>query len=302
MTRRGLLLFVAMSVIWGIPYLLIRIAVTDLSPATLVFARTAIAALVLVPIALVRGALGGLGARWLPLLAFATVEIAIPWLCLSSAEQRVSSSLAGLLVSAVPLVATVITFAVGNRDGIGRTQVAGLLLGIVGVGAIVGFDLRAQDLTALIQLGVVVVGYAIGPIILSRHLAGQAPVGVMVVALALCAVAYAPVALLQRPAAVPAAGVLASVAVLALVCTALAFLLFAALIAEIGPVRATLITYINPAVAAALGVAALGETFTAGRGAGFVLVLAGSALASRRRPLVRARPPDQLSSQQRASG
>jgi drug/metabolite transporter (DMT)-like permease len=285
MTRRGLLLFAAMCVIWGIPYLFIRIAVTELSPATLVFLRTGIAALVLVPIALTRG--GGvrpLLGRWRPLLLFAAIEVAIPWFFLSSAEQKLSSSLTGLLISAVPLVATVTALAFGNRDRIGLSSLAGLLIGVVGVAAIVGFDLGTANLTALLEIGLVVVGYAVGPVILSRYLSDLPSVSVIAVSLALCTLAYAPIVAIQRPTAVPGTGVLVSVAVLAIVCTALAFLVFFALIAEIGPVRATVITYINPAVAALLGVAVLGETFTLGMGLGFVLVLLGSALATGRMP------------------
>src|SRR5713226_1922028 len=135
-----------MCVIWGIPYLLIRVAVGPhgVSPATLVFLRTGIAALILMPIVLVRGGLRGLGMQWVPLLVFAGVEIAIPWFLLSSAEQRISSSLAGLLISGVPLVGTLIAPLFGNRDWIGARGVGGLLLGLAGVGAIVGFDLKAS--------------------------------------------------------------------------------------------------------------------------------------------------------------
>jgi drug/metabolite transporter (DMT)-like permease len=285
MTRRGLLLFASMCVIWGIPYLFIRIAVTELSPATLVLLRTGLAALVLVPIALVRG--GGfrpLLARWRPLLLFTAIEVAIPWFFLSSAEQRISSSLTGLLISAVPLVATVVTLATGNRDRIGPATLVGLLIGLVGVAAIVGFDLRTTSATALLEIGVVVIGYAVGPVILARYLSDLPAVSLMAVALALSALVYAPFAVLQLPSGLPSMGVLVSVVVLAVVCTALAFMLFAALIAEIGPVRATVITYVNPAVAALLGVAVLGETFTLGMGAGFVLVLLGSTLATGRIP------------------
>lgn len=282
MSRRGLLLFVAMCVIWGIPYLFIRIAVGELTPATLVLLRTSMAALVLVPVALSRGDLRPVLARWRPLVAFAAIEIGIPWFFLSSAEQRVSSSLTGLLISAVPLVGTVIAPLLGTRDRIGLVGISGLLLGFFGVVAIVGLDLRATSSIALIEIALVVLGYALGPAILSRHLSDLPSVSVIAVSLALCAVAYAPVAAVQRPQSLPSASVLASVAVLALVCTALAFLLFFALIAEVGPVRATVITYINPAVAALLGIAALHETFTVGMGAGFVLVLVGSALATGR--------------------
>ncbi|MDQ6774032.1 MAG: DMT family transporter [Candidatus Dormibacteraeota bacterium] len=280
MTRRGLLLFAAMCLIWGIPYLFIRIAVTELTPASLVFFRTALAALVLLPFAFRRGTLRPLLVHWKPLVVFSLVEIAVPWLALSSAEQHLSSSLAGLLIAAVPLVATVLALALGSRDRMGPSALVGLLLGLVGVAAIVGFDLRATGLLPLFQMALVVVGYAIGPIILARYLSQLPAVSVMTPALLFCAVLYAPLAVLQRPQVMPSPNVIASVVVLAVVCTALAFLLFPGLIAEIGPVRATVITYINPAVAALLGVAVLGETFTGAMGAGFVLVLAGSALAT----------------------
>jgi drug/metabolite transporter (DMT)-like permease len=285
MTRRGLFLFIAMCVIWGIPYLLIRVAVGahGVSPATLVFLRTGIAALILMPIVLARSGLRGLGKQWVPLLAFAAVEIAIPWFLLSSAEQRISSSLAGLLISGVPLVGTLIAPLFGNRDWIGATGVGGLLLGLVGVAAIVGFDLKASDPAALLEMAGVAITYAIGPAILSRYLTRVPSVSVIGIALTVCAIGYLPVALVQRPDFVPGLDVLASVAVLAVICTALAFLLFFALIAEVGPVRATVITYVNPAVAALLGVTVLHESFTAGMGIGFVLVLVGSTLATRRR-------------------
>jgi drug/metabolite transporter (DMT)-like permease len=284
MSRRGLLLFAAMCLIWGIPYLLIRIAVSEISPATLVFTRTAVGALILMPVVLARGGLRGLGAKWVPVLVFAAVEIGGPWFFMSSAEQHITSSLAGLLVSAVPLIGVVIAPLFGNRERIGPVGFGGLLLGLVGVGAIVGLDFHATNTVALAEMGLVVVGYAMGPAIASRYLQGVPSVTVTGVSLAACAIAYAPVAVVQWPHAIPSAQVFGAVAVLAIVCTALAFLLFFALIAEIGPVRATVITYVNPAVASLLGVAVLRETFTVGMGIGFVLVLLGSTLATRRRP------------------
>ncbi len=282
MTRRSLALFIAMSVIWGIPYLFIRIAVSDLSPVVLVFARTAIGALILLPIVIARGELRGLLKSWLPLAVLAAVEIGMPWFMLASAEQRISSSLAALLLSAVPLVGVVIATALGNREHLGLASISGLLLGVAGVAAIVGFDLRASDLPALVEIALVVVGYAVGPVIISRYLSQQPSMGVIAVSLAACAIVYAPVAALQWPRSIPPVDTIVSVAVLAVVCTALAFVLFFALIAEIGPVRATVITYINPAVAAVLGVIVLHESFTAGMAVGFVLVIFGSVLATRR--------------------
>jgi drug/metabolite transporter (DMT)-like permease len=282
MTRRALLLFIAMSVVWGLPYLFIRIAVTDLSPVVLVFARTAIGALILLPIALTRSEVRGLLKSWVPLVVFTAVEIGIPWFMLSSAEQKITSSLAGLLIAAVPLVGVVIATALGNREHLGFSSVSGLLLGVVGVAAIVGFDLGASEWLPLAEMAVVVVCYAGGPAILSRYLSKEPAVGVNAVALVLCAIAYAPLALVQWPQSRPHVDAIVAVIVLAVVCTALGFLLFFALIAEIGPVRATVITYINPAVAAVLGVSVLHENFTAGMAIGFLLVLVGSVLATRR--------------------
>ena len=281
MTRRGLVLFGLMSVIWGIPYFLIRIAVGEMTPATLVFGRTAIGAAILLPIALLRVDLKPVLARWRWVVAFAAVEIAGPWVLLASAEQHISSSLAGLLVAGVPLVGSVIAIGTGGADRLGRTGMLGLLVGLVGVVAIVGGDFAASDATALLAVAVVVVDYALGPAILSRRLAGVSSVGVMALSLALSALVYAPLAAVQWPSVTPSANALASIAILAVVCTAAAFLLFAALIAEIGPVRATVITYVNPAVAALLGVVVLRETFSVPKAIGFGLVIVGSTLATR---------------------
>jgi drug/metabolite transporter (DMT)-like permease len=281
MTRRGLVLFGLMSVIWGIPYLFIRVAVAEISPAALVLVRTALAAAILLPIALVRVDLRPVLARWRWLVAFAAIEIAIPWVALGSAEQHLSSSLTGLLIAGVPLVGTALALATGGADRVGRLGLLGLLIGLVGVAAIVGADYAATDTMALLQIAVVVVGYAVGPAILSRRLGGLPSVAVMALSLALCAVVYVPIAAVQWPSVMPSPNVVASVVILAVLCTAAAFLLFAALIDEIGPVRATVITYVNPAVAAVLGVLILNETFSLPMGIGFALVILGSGLATR---------------------
>ena len=281
MSRRGLALFAAMSIIWGIPYLFIRIAVGEISPAMLVFSRTAIATVILLPVTLLRVDLGPVLRHWRWIVAFAVAEIAIPWVLLASAEQRISSSLAGLLIAGVPLVGAVIALVTRGADRLGRTGLTGLLIGLAGVAAIVGADFETSDTLALIQIAGVVVGYAVGPAILSRRLAGVPSLGVMSISLLLSALVWAPVAALQWPAEVPSTDVLVSIVVLGSVCTAAAFLVFAALIAEVGPVRATIITYVNPAVAAVLGVIVLDESFTLPMALGFVLVILGSALATR---------------------
>ena len=282
MTRRGLILFALMSVIWGVPYLFIRVAVAEISPAFLVLVRTSLATAILLPIALARVDIRPILARWRWLIAFAAIEIAIPWIALGSAEQHLSSSLTGLLIAGVPLVGAAFALATGGADRFGGTALVGLLIGLVGVAAIVGFDLGTYDAVALLQIAVVVVGYAVGPAILARRLGGLPAVGVMALSLGLAALLYIPIAATQWPSVMPSMNVWISVVILAVLCTAVAFLIFAALIDEIGPVRSTLITYINPAVAAVLGVLVLNETLTAPMIVGFVLVLIGSTLATRR--------------------
>jgi len=290
MTRRGALLFAAMCVIWGIPYLLIRVAVRELAPVTLVFFRTVVAALLLTPVAVYRGELRPLLRHWRPLLAYTAVEVAIPWVLLARAETKLTSSLTGLLIAAVPLVGAVIVTLTGDRERLGGRRWLGLLVGIVGVAAIVGLNLGQINVVALVEIGFVAVGYAIGPIILSRSMTDLPAYGVVAASLLLTAIVYAPFAAANWPADVPSAHVVESVLGLAIACTALAFLVFFALIAEVGPVRATVITYINPAVAAVLGVTLLGEHLTRGMVIGFALVLAGCVLATARSPQAIAEP------------
>ena len=273
-----------MCVIWGVPYLMIRVAVRELAPVTLVFGRTAIGALLLVPVALVRSDLRPLIARWRPLLAYTAIEVAIPWVLLARAETKLSSSLTGLLIAAVPLVGAVVVTVTGEREKQGSRRWFGLLVGIVGVAAIVGLNLGAVDTPAIVEIALVAVCYAVGPIVLSRTLAELPALDVVAASLVLTAVAYAPLAAARWPSSLPAGRVLLSVVGLAVLCTAIAFLVFFALIAEVGPVRATVITYVNPAVAAILGVSVLGEHVTWGMAVGFVLVLSGCVLATGRSP------------------
>jgi drug/metabolite transporter (DMT)-like permease len=282
-TRRGAVLFAAMCVIWGIPYLMIRVAVRELAPVTLVFLRTAIGAALLMPVAAYRGELRPLLARWKPPLAYTAVEVAIPWVLLARAETKLTSSLTGLLIAEVPLVGALIVTLTGDRERLGARRWLGLL-GIAGVAALVGLDVGQIDALALVEILLVAVGYAIGPIILSRLMADLPAYGVVASSLLLTAVVYAPFASARWPSTMPSAHVVESVLGLAFICTALAFLVFFALTAQVGPVRATVITYINPAVAAMVGVILLNEHLTAGMVVGFALVLAGCVLATGRGP------------------
>ena len=284
MSKRGWVLFGTMCVIWGIPYLLIKVAVDVLNPAMLVLLRTGVAALVLVPLAQYRGYLRPLLARWKMVLLYTVVEVAAPWLLLSDAETRLSSSLTGLLVAAVPLVGLVVSFVTGGDERFGGRRLAGLLCGIIGVGVLLGFDMRAGDVRAVLEVAAVTVGYTVGPILIARQLHNLPSMGVIAASLAVTALVYLPLGLTHLPAAVPPLKVFVAVAVLALICTALAFVLFFALIAEAGPYRSMVITYVNPAVAVLLGVALLGEPFTLATAFGFALILSGSILATVRAP------------------
>ncbi len=301
MSKRGWFLFAVMGLIWGVPYLLIKVAVGELSPASLVLLRTALAAVLLLPIAAVRGELRPLLPFWKPLLVFTVAELAIPWLLLSDVERRLSSSLTGLLIAAVPLVGALLGWFTG-ADRLDGRRLLGLGIGLTGVAALAGLDLGAGNGWALVELVIVATGYAIGPFVLSRGLAQAPRLGVIAVALTLTALIYLPVGVLQLPSHRLSAKVIFAVVILAVLCTAVAFLVFYVLIDEVGPVRATVITYINPAVAVVLGVLLLNESLTWSIGLGFALILLGSVLATRRsRPAEPIEPPPAAPQQQQRS-
>jgi drug/metabolite transporter (DMT)-like permease len=269
------------------PYLFIKVAVDDgVSPAFVSFARVALAALILLPIAWRTGALRGLGERRLPIVAFAVTEIVLPFPLIAFGEQEISSSLAAILVAALPLTIALIAIRFDAEERVRGGRLAGLFVGLGGVVLLLGVDVSgdpAELVGALAILGATI-GYAIGPLIIKRSLADRPAIGPMAASLAVAAVLLAPAALLSAPAEAPSGDALASIAVLGLVCTAAAFLLWFSLIAEVGPSRASVITYVNPAVAVALGVAILGESVTATAVAGLLLILAGSWMSTGGRP------------------
>ena len=281
MSRRGWVLFALMSVIWGMPYLLIKVADGGVSVPVLVFARLTVAAALLLPLAIRRRQIGGLWRHWRWLVVFATVEMIIPWALLSDAERHLSSSMTGLLVASVPIIGVVLARLTGGPERLTVARWAGLLIGLAGVAVLAGRDALGGDAWSVAEVVLVAVCYATGPLIANRKLSELPGLGVNAFCLGFAAIVYAPAAALTWPATVPSAQVLASLAALGVICTALAFVLFFQLIAEVGPARATVITYVNPAVAVALGVAVLGEPLTAEMVAAFVLILAGSVLATR---------------------
>lgn len=283
MDRRAAALFIALGFAWGIPYLLIKVSVEEISPGMLVFARTALAALILLPIALARGGVPAALRHWRALSIYIVIEIAIPWLLLGRAEQQLPSSTTGLLIAAVPLAGVAIAFATGRAERLGTLGWLGLLAGLAGVAALVGLDIDTSHRGAVLEVMVVVVGYALGPVIISRYLGEQQGIAVVAITLTGAALIYLPFIVFgdALPAEVPSAKVLASILVLATVCTAGAFVMLFALIGLIGPVRATAITYLNPAVAVIAGAVFLHEKVTVWTAVGFALVLVGSFLITR---------------------
>lgn len=275
MNRRAAILFVSLGLAWGIPYLLIKVAVEELSPLTLVLARTAPAALLLLPIAFAKGAVRPVLARWRPLLAYSVIEIVVPWLLISRAEQHITSSLAGLLIAAVPFASVFVAIAFGRREHLGAFGLGGLLVGFAGVAFLVGVDVSGSQWGAVGEMAVVVVCYATGAAMLGRWMSDLPGIGVVAVSVAIAALIYTPFAVPGLPSHFPSGKVVASVALLAVVCTAAAFLLLFALINEIGPVRATTITYLNPVVAVVAGALILDERITVWTVVGFALVLTG---------------------------
>ncbi|HEV7728435.1 MAG TPA: DMT family transporter [Modestobacter sp.] len=283
MSRRGWLLFAAMSVMWGVPYLLIKVAVGELSPVVVVFGRCLVGAVLLVPWTLARGQLRPALRHWRPLLLFTVLEMTGPWLLLSVAEQSLSSSLTGLLVAGVPFVAALTARLAGEDERLSPLRVVGMLVGVVGIVTLLGLDVRGAQLGAIGAVALVVVGYATAPMIVSRKLPEVSGVTASAFALVVTAVVYAPFAVPQLDEVADAPGsALLSVLALGVVCTAVALALFFALIREVGPQRALVITFVNPAVAVLLGVLLLDEPFTLGLSVGLPLILLGCVLATRR--------------------
>jgi drug/metabolite transporter (DMT)-like permease len=282
-TRRAIILFAALGIAWGIPYLLIKIAVGEVDPLLVVFARSALGGLILLPLAFARRQVLPVLRRWKPLLAYTIVEIVVPWFALSTAELHLPSSTAGLLLAAIPLVSVGVAVLFGRPAQLSRSNWIGILLGMLGVAALVGLDVAGSDLIGVAQIAIVVAGYAIGPAILSRSMSDLPGLGVVAVSLMIAALIYLPAVPLTGawPDAMPSADVIVSIVLLAVVCSAAAFLLMFALIGEVGPMRATTITYLNPAVAIAAGAIVLHERITVWTIVGFVLVLSGSFLVTR---------------------
>jgi len=283
MSKRAWLAFAAMSVLWGVSYLLIKIAVRGGLPAPdVAWLRVTLAALLLMALAWRADKLRALRGRWRWLLAYAVAEISIPFLLIAAGEVHVSSSLTAIIIASVPLIGALLALRFDHAERPTPIRALGLVIGFSGVIALVGVDVAGNG-GELLGAGAIVVasiGYAIGPMLVKHRLAGLDPRALMGASLSLAALILTPFAAIDTPPRLPSAGALSAVAALGLFCTAVAFVIFTVLIREAGTGRATVITYVNPLIAVALGVTLLGERPGTGAVAGLLLILAGSWLST----------------------
>src|SRR6266576_3629768 len=283
MTRKGWLLFISMSVIWGIPYLFIKIAIQELDPTVVVFARVGIAALILLPIAANRKVLRPLRESWLVVAALSCVQIAAPFLLISYGEQHITSSLTSLLIAADPLLVVLFALPFDPSERVSGLRLVGLLIGMGGVVTLLGLDVGgdAQRLLGAALVLLAAAGYAASALLMKRPAIASLPsLGVVTVECVTATIVVLPLAVTRLPSTIPNLEVIASLLVLGVICTAVAYLIFFALVAEVGASRGTVITYVNPAVSVLLGVTLLAEPLNAAIIIGFLLIILGSWLST----------------------
>ncbi len=283
MGRRAWVLLWTLALIWGASYLFIKLGLEDLEPVFLVFIRIALGACVLLALAVQRGALRPLAGRLRPLAALAAMQVAIPFVLLTYGEDRIASSLTGILVAASPIfTAVLVTAGVGQETRMSSWGLGGIGVGILGVGLLFGVDLTGSASEALggAMVLTTALGYSLGALYLRRRFLGVPAVGVAAGSMVAATVMVAPVALFQLPTAMPSLQAAGSVVALGVLGTGIAFWIFYTLIAEVGAARAAIVTYLAPGFAVGYGAVFLDEPITAAVVVGLVLILAGSWLAA----------------------
>jgi drug/metabolite transporter (DMT)-like permease len=281
-SRRAWAQFLALSALWGASYLFIKIGLRDMSASEIVSGRTALAALVLLPVALHRGAFRGLGRRAPEIALLGTVQVAVPFVLITFGERHIASSLAGILVGAAPIWIALLAPALDPEESSSGWRLVGVLVGIVGVALLLGIDLSgdSQALIGGLMVVLAALGYAVGGLMVKRRFKGVDPVGLVTGTTLTTALLTLPAAVATAPSAAPGLGPLAAVIALGLGGTGIAFVLFYMLVASAGPARTSLVAYVSPAFALFYGVVFLGEGVGAGGYAGLALILAGSWLAA----------------------
>ena len=284
MSRRNWLLFFLLGFLWGIPYLLIKVAVVELSPPVIVLSRVVIGIAVLIPIAMKRGSLLPAVKAWRYVLPYAIGEMIAPWFLITAAEQKISSGLTGLLVATVPIWATILASMHGDKTVWHAKRLFGILIGFIGIILVVGIESLSgkQSILAIFMIIVAAIGYAWAVTMINSKVPHIDPISINGIAMVMTAIFYLPIAVATAPNSMPSMKVITSLIILGLFPTALAFILFFELIKDIGTARGSLVTYLNTAFAVLLGVLILSEPFTLGIALGLPLVLVGSYFASRK--------------------
>ena len=287
MSTKGLVLFLLGGLIWGLPYFFTEFALESFSTPSIIWLRVTIGALVLIPLAIRSGALKKAFKYWPWVLAFGAIEMVGPWFLIPEAQRSVSSGLASLIITTVPFFGILIVGLRGDKSVWHPKTILGLMLGGIGVVALIGIDVFRDNLELLpiAMLLVSALGYAIAPIIVSDKLKDVPMFAVIALALAMVSVIYAVPAWINLPTEIQTASAESWIGALSLgvVTPAVAFVVFFSLIREIGPARAELIVFVNVAVAVLLGIVILNEPFTIGMMVGFPLIIVGSYLAIRER-------------------
>ena len=284
MSRRNWFLFIFVGFLWGIPYLLIKVAVEELSPTIIVLSRVVIGSAILIPIAMKRGSLMPAIKAWRYVIPYAIGEMIGPWFLITAAEEKMTSGLAGLLVATVPIWATLIASLHGEKTVWQSKRLVGILIGFIGIVLVVGIESFSgrQSVVAIFMILIAAIGYAWAVTMVTTKIPHIEPISINAVAMVFTVIVYLPFFFLHMPEKVPSTEALGSVIILGLFPTALAFILFFQLIKDIGTARGSLVTYLNTAFAVMLGVIILNEPFTLGIAIGLPLVLIGSYFASRK--------------------
>jgi drug/metabolite transporter (DMT)-like permease len=284
LSRRSLTLFLFVGFLWGIPYMFMKVAVDTFSPSVIVFGRVIIGASILIPIALKQGTVREILKGWKYVLPYACAEMIGPWYLISSAEAEISSGLAGLLVATVPIWATVFASINGDKTVWHNTRLFGLVFGFAGLVALVGIESITgnSSIKAISMVLIASILYAYAVNMITAKLPGVSGIALNGVAMGIAAVFFAPFAIKQWPTSAIPTNAVWSIIGLGVLCTALAFVLFFIVMTDIGPARASLVTYINTAFAVVLGVLILSEPLTLGIMVGLPMVLVGSYFASRK--------------------
>jgi drug/metabolite transporter (DMT)-like permease len=287
MSRRNLILFILVGFLWGIPYLFIKVAVdpeNGFSPAIVVFGRVFIGALVLIPIAIYDKTFFNAIKHWRYIAVYALFEMVGPWILIGTAEQKISSGLAGLLVSSVPIFSTLIASRYGDKSVWQPKRLFGIAIGFLGVFLLLGIEsiTGSSDPISIVMVLAASLAYAFAVIYITRKVPDGSGVAINGIAMAMTAVFYSPALFFLWPDRAVSTEAIYSLIGLGVFSTGIAFAVFFTVMAEIGPTRASLVTYMNTAFAVVLGIIILNEPLTVGIIVGLPLVLIGSYLASRR--------------------